>query len=88
MLVTRDVPPPPFIVAVGISAVSDEFMMEFWREIISKAPENDGTFSGRRKVPHVFIRFNPDAYTDSNGIKHKSCWGKTPKTYEPRVAPK
>jgi len=39
-------------------------------------------------VPHVFIRFNPDAYTDVSGVKHKSCWGKTPKTCEPRVAPK
>jgi len=24
--------------------------------------------------PIVFIRFNPDSYTDKNGNKIKSCW--------------
>ena len=38
MLITRDVLPPPCIVAVDISAVSDEFMMELWSEVISKEP--------------------------------------------------
>ena len=45
-------------------------------------------FQDAGRVLHVFIRFNPDAYTDSNGVKHKSCWGKTPKTCEPRLVPK
>ena len=39
-------------------------------------------------VPHVFVRFNPDAYTDASAEKIPSCWGKTPKTGEPRVAPR
>ena len=30
--------------------------------------------------PIVFIRFNPDSYTDANGKKHKSCFKTTPKT--------
>ena len=25
--------------------------------------------------PIIFIRFNPDAYTNNNGLKIKSCWG-------------
>lgn len=36
--IVKDVPPPPFITAVGISAVSDEFMMVLWSEIIAKEP--------------------------------------------------
>jgi hypothetical protein len=39
-------------------------------------------------VNHVVIRFNPDEYKDVNDEKIPSCWGKTPKTFEPRVAPK
>ena len=39
-------------------------------------------------VPHVFIRLNPDAYVDRDGVKRPSCWNKTPKTQEPRVAPR
>jgi hypothetical protein len=30
--------------------------------------------------PIIFIRFNPDTYTNSNGDKITSCWGITPKT--------
>ena len=30
--------------------------------------------------PLIFIRFNPDAYINSNGEKITSCWGTTPKT--------
>jgi len=44
-------------------------------------------FQDAGSVPHVFIRFNPDAYT-IEGRKVPSCWGKTPKTQEPRIAPK
>ena len=36
--IMKDVPPPPFITAVGISAVSDEFMMALWGQIIAKEP--------------------------------------------------
>lgn len=36
--IVKDVPPPPFITAVGISAVSDEFMMKLWSEIIAEKP--------------------------------------------------
>jgi hypothetical protein len=43
-------------------------------------------FQDAGNVPHAFIRFNPDAYVDHAGVKQKSCWGKTPKTQEPRVA--
>jgi uncharacterized protein (DUF1330 family) len=45
-------------------------------------------FVDAKDVPHVFIRFNPDGYTDHGGISVASCWGKTPKTREPRIAPK
>lgn len=38
--------------------------------------------------PIVIIRFNPDAYRDGSGARRPSCWGRTPKTQEPRVAPK
>ena len=44
-------------------------------------------FADAGNVPHVFVRFNPDAYTDQAGIKYPSCWGKTPKTGELGVAP-
>ena len=43
-------------------------------------------FRDAGEIPHVFVRFNPDAYIDSAGEKHKSCWEKTPLTMEPRVA--
>jgi hypothetical protein len=38
--IVKDVPPPPFITAVGISAVSDEFMMTLWSEIIAGKDSN------------------------------------------------
>ncbi len=45
-------------------------------------------FEDAGRLPHLFVRFNPDRYTDAGGVKVPSCWGKTPKTQEPRVAPK
>ena len=45
-------------------------------------------FEDAGNVPHVFIRFNPDSYMDHVGTKHPGCWGKTPTTGEPRVAPR
>lgn len=45
--IVRDVPPPPFITAVGISAVSDEFMMDLWKETIAEVPN---TLDGNGKV--------------------------------------
>lgn len=44
--IVKDVPPPPFITAVGISAVSDEFMMVLWSEIIAEEPN---TLDGKGK---------------------------------------
>jgi hypothetical protein len=44
--IVKDVPPPPFITAVGISAVSDEFMMALWKEIIAEEPD---TLHGKGK---------------------------------------
>jgi hypothetical protein len=45
-------------------------------------------FQDAGSVNHVIIRFNPDEYHDTSGTKVPSCWGKTPTTMEPRVAPK
>jgi hypothetical protein len=45
-------------------------------------------FEDARHLPHLFVRFNPDIYTNATGVKVPSCWGKTLKTQEPRVAPK
>ena len=45
-------------------------------------------FADAQGVPHVFIRFNPDSYMDPAGNLMPSCWGKTPKTQEPRIEPK
>ena len=45
-------------------------------------------FEDAGRVPHLFVRFNPDGYLGTDGVKVPSCWGKTPKTQEPRVAPK
>jgi hypothetical protein len=45
-------------------------------------------FEDAGRVPHLFVRFNPDGYLGSDGVKVPSCWAKTPKTQEPRVAPK
>ena len=45
-------------------------------------------FDDAGRLPHLFLRFNPDGYTNPSGGKVPSCWGKTPKTQEPRVSPK
>ena len=43
-------------------------------------------FQDSGSIPHWFIRFNPDAFTDPcTGKREPSCWGTTPKTREPRV---
>jgi len=44
-------------------------------------------FCDAGRVPHIFVRFNPDEYTDPRGKVIPSCWTKTPKTGEPRIAP-
>jgi len=44
-------------------------------------------FQDAGAVPHVFIRFNPDAYVDLHGQCVPGCWGSTPKTHEPCVEP-
>ena len=63
MLIARDVPPPPFIVAVGISAVSDEFMMELWSEIISKEPNTlDAPGKGYMVHPMWQRYFGPEPF--------------------------
>jgi hypothetical protein len=41
-------------------------MMQLWQD----SAASDGKYS-----PIVFIRFNPDGYTDHNGVKHPSCFG-------------
>ena len=58
--IVKDVPPPPFITAVGISAVSDEFMMALWSEIIAEEPNTlDG--KGKGYMVHPMWRRMPDA---------------------------
>jgi hypothetical protein len=44
-------------------------------------------FEDADRVPHLFVRFNPDGYLDVNGIEVQSCWGETPEAQAPRVAP-
>ena len=39
------------------------------------------------RIRHVFLRFNPDEYFFTRE-KVRSCWGRAPKTGEPRLAPK
>ena len=41
--IMKDVPPPPFITAVGISAVSNGFMMALWREIVGRDDDDVDT---------------------------------------------
>tara|TARA_B100001778_G_C18544779_1_gene610038 strand:- start:305 stop:967 length:663 start_codon:yes stop_codon:yes gene_type:complete len=58
--IVKDVPPPPFITAVGISAVSDEFMMALWSDIIAEEP---GALEGKGKgyMVHPMWMRMPDA---------------------------
>ena len=44
-------------------------------------------FQDAGNVPHVFIRFNPDGYVTWDGESVPGCWGRTPRTHEPRVVP-
>jgi len=44
-------------------------------------------FEDAGRLPHVFVRFNPDEYY-LHGEKIQGCWGKNPNTGEPRLAPK
>jgi hypothetical protein len=56
--IVKDVSPPPFITAVGISAVSDEFMMVLWSDLIAKTPNTlDGKGKGYMIHP-MWMRFN------------------------------
>ncbi len=58
--IVKDVPPPPIITAVGISAVSDEFMMVLWSEIIAEEPNKlDG--KGKGYMVHPMWRRMLDA---------------------------
>ena len=62
--IVKDVPPPPFITAVGISAVSDEFMMVLWSEIIAKEPDTlDGKGKGYMVHP-MWMRFGDQGWND------------------------
>lgn len=44
-------------------------------------------FEDAGRLPHVFVRFSPDEYY-LFGQKVQGCWGRNPKTGEPRLAPK
>ena len=62
---------------------------EFQHSGSSYSCENKRMMEISRDVHHrpvVLIRFNPDAYTDEEGRKHKSPWSLTPKTKAPRVS--
>ncbi len=39
------------------------------------------------RVPIVLVRFNPDAYTDHEGVRHTTCFGFDKRGGMPRVAP-
>lgn len=58
--IVKDVPPPACITAVGVSAVSDEFMMSLWSEIISECPNTlDGKGEGYMVHPMWMRIGNP-----------------------------
>lgn len=62
--ILKDVPPPAFITEVGISAVSNEFMMALWKEIISEHPEtHDGKGMGCMNHP-MWIRMYGGEWLD------------------------
>lgn len=62
--IVKDVPPPLFITAVGISAVSDEFMMMLWSEIIAEEPNTlDGKGKGYMVHP-MWMRFADHGWND------------------------
>ena len=69
--IIKEVPPPPFITAVGVSAVSDEFMMALWEEIISTNPETlDGRGEGHMLHRMWVRRGQPPGWVD---MREQSC---------------
>lgn len=57
--IVKDVPPPACVTALGVSAVTDEFMMRLWGEIISREPSSfDGRGGGLMAHP-MWVRM-PD----------------------------
>lgn len=69
--IVRDVPLPSFITAVGISAVSDEFMMKLWSEIISEEPNTlDGKGEGYMVHP-MWVRNHSDGGWSC--VREQSC---------------
>jgi hypothetical protein len=70
----------------AVSIEVDEFS-HIGYECICESRKVMEHFEDAGRLPHLFVRFNPDRYTDVGGVKVPSCWGKTPKTQEPRVAP-
>tara|TARA_B100000787_G_scaffold102515_1_gene75862 strand:+ start:1796 stop:2491 length:696 start_codon:yes stop_codon:yes gene_type:complete len=70
--IVRGVPPPPFITAVGVSAVSDEFMMRLWSEIISPIPNTlDG--QGKGYMCHPMWKRERFENKKWNAIRETSC---------------
>ncbi len=55
--------------AVGISAVSDEFMQVLWREIIAKNPNTHAGRGGGYMVHPMWMRFG-DVWQD---VREQSC---------------
>lgn len=58
--IVLQVPPPPFVKEVGVSAVSDEFMMELWGEITGKTESSTLDVQGKGYMEHpMWRRFWP-----------------------------
>ena len=83
--IVKDVPPPPFITAVGISAVSDDFMMALWSEIISEVPNTlDGKGKGYMVHP-MWIRIPDAEWLDIREQSFNFGWkGYNPETTDSR----
>ena len=61
--------PPPFVTAVGVSSVSDKYMMTLWSEIISVEPDtHDGKGKGYMVHP-MWFRF----HGGWNVVREQSC---------------
>ena len=68
--IARDVPPPRFVTAVGVSAVSDEFMMKLWGDIISEEPDTlDGKGLGYMVHP-MWMRMPDGGWAT---VREQSC---------------